>query len=246
MILAGYPQVSARRKVQLLPWFIIGVIVLSGLGMLPGQGEESAGPGRGRMARQPNPTAAARADIPGGYLRLYRAAVKQQCPGLPWAILAGIGKVESNHGRAQLPGVRSGLNSAGCCAGPMQFNLTDAPPSPASSAPTVPPTPAAWSRRSPATTAAPPPTHPPPPTSPTSAVRPAPTAAGPSVTSPAVSPSPERRGPPCAQSSPPTRQPTPPPHTPPAAGTARCRPAGGDPWLPGRPAARSPSAGGSL
>ncbi len=129
MILAGYPQVSARRKVQLLPWFIIGVIVLSGLGMLPGQGEESAGPGRGRMARQPNPTAAARADIPGGYLRLYRAAVKQQCPGLPWAILAGIGKVESNHGRAQLPGVRSGLNSAGCCAGPMQFNLTDGPPS---------------------------------------------------------------------------------------------------------------------
>ncbi|HEY2959003.1 MAG TPA: hypothetical protein VGM21_12470 [Actinomycetota bacterium] len=129
MILAGYPQVSARRKVQLLPWFIIGVIVLSGLGMLPGQGEESAGPGRGRMARQPNPAAAARADIPGGYLRLYRAAVKQQCPGLPWAILAGIGKVESDHGRAQLPGVRSGLNSAGCCAGPMQFNLTDGPPS---------------------------------------------------------------------------------------------------------------------
>ncbi len=129
MIPAGYPQVSARWKVQLLPWFIIGVIVLSGLGMLPGQGEESAGPGRGRMARQGNPAAAARADIPGGYLALYRAAVKRQCPGLSWAILAGIGKVESNHGRAQLPGVRSGLNSAGCCAGPMQFNLTDGPPS---------------------------------------------------------------------------------------------------------------------
>src|SRR6266540_4856884 len=129
MIPAGYPQVSARWKVQLLPWFIIGVIVLSGLGMLPGQGEESAGPGRGRMARQGNPAAAARADIPGGYLALYRAAVKRQCPGLSWAILAGIGKVESNHGRAQLPGVRSGLNSAGCCAGPMQFNQTDGPPS---------------------------------------------------------------------------------------------------------------------
>jgi hypothetical protein len=55
--------------------------------------------------------------------------VKQQCPGLSWAILAGVGKVESNHGRANLPGVRSGLNSAGCCAGPMQFNLTDGPPS---------------------------------------------------------------------------------------------------------------------
>jgi hypothetical protein len=129
MIPAGYPQVSVRRKVQLAPWFIIAVVVLSGLGMLPGQGEESTTPGQGRAARQPNPTAAARADIPGGYLALYRAAVKRQCPGLSWTILAGIGKVESNHGRAQLPGVRSGLNSAGCCAGPMQFNLTDGPPS---------------------------------------------------------------------------------------------------------------------
>jgi membrane-bound lytic murein transglycosylase B len=37
-------------------------------------------------------------------------------------VLAGIGKVESDHGRAQLPGVRSGWNSAGA-AGPMQFGI---------------------------------------------------------------------------------------------------------------------------
>jgi hypothetical protein len=130
MIPAGYPQVSARRKLQLAPWFIIAVVVLSGLGMLPGQGEEGATPqGGGGAARQPAPTAAARVDIPGGYLELYRDAAKQRCPGLSWTILAGVGKVESNHGRANLPGVRSGLNSAGCCAGPMQFNLTDGPPS---------------------------------------------------------------------------------------------------------------------
>jgi hypothetical protein len=129
MIPAGYPQVSTRRKIQLAPWFIIAVIVLSGLGMLPGQGEENTTPGRGRAVRQPNPAAAARADIPPSYLALYRAAVKRHCPGLSWAILAGVGKVESNHGRADLPGVRSGLNSAGCCAGPMQFNLRNGPPS---------------------------------------------------------------------------------------------------------------------
>jgi hypothetical protein len=129
VIPAGYPQVSARRKVQLAPWFIIAIVVLNALHMLPGQGEESPKPERGRAARQPNPAAAARADIPTGYLQLYRAAVKTHCPGLSWTILAGIGKVESNHGRANLPGVRSGLNSAGCCAGPMQFNLTDGPPS---------------------------------------------------------------------------------------------------------------------
>jgi hypothetical protein len=133
MIPAGYAQVSARRKAQLLPWFIIAVVVLSGLGMLPGQGEEGPKPdgggGAGATPHQPSPAAAARVDIPAGYLELYRAAVKRHCPGLSWAILAGVGKVESNHGRAQLPGVRSGLNSAGCCAGPMQFNLTDGPPS---------------------------------------------------------------------------------------------------------------------
>jgi hypothetical protein len=130
MIPAGYRQVSVRRKVQLAPWFVIAVVVANGLHMLPGQGEERATPhGGGGAVHQPAPAAAARADIPGGYLALYRAAVKTQCPGLSWTILAGVGKVESNHGRAQLPGVRSGLNSAGCCAGPMQFNLTDGPPS---------------------------------------------------------------------------------------------------------------------
>ncbi|HEY2959379.1 MAG TPA: hypothetical protein VGM21_14420 [Actinomycetota bacterium] len=67
-------------------------------------------------------------DIPRAYLALYLAAAPT-CPGLTWQVLAGIGKVESNHGRSPAPGVNSGLNSAGCCAGPMQFNLTDGPPS---------------------------------------------------------------------------------------------------------------------
>ncbi len=67
-------------------------------------------------------------DIPRAYLALYHAAAPT-CPKLTWQVLAGIGKVESNHGRLAAPGVRSGLNSAGCCAGPMQFNLTNGPPS---------------------------------------------------------------------------------------------------------------------
>jgi hypothetical protein len=67
--------------------------------------------------------------IPGRYLALYKAAARGACPGLHWSVLAGIGKVESDHGRSRASGVRSGLNRAGCCAGPMQFNLTDGPPS---------------------------------------------------------------------------------------------------------------------
>jgi hypothetical protein len=65
------------------------------------------------------PTILARADIPAGYLMLYIDAA-QTCPGLPWPVLAGIGKVESDHGQSTLPGVHTGANSAGA-EGPMQF-----------------------------------------------------------------------------------------------------------------------------
>ena len=65
------------------------------------------------------PTALAMSGIPADYLAWYMAAAKT-CPGLPWSVLAGIGEVESDHGRSALPGVRSGSNSAGA-EGPMQF-----------------------------------------------------------------------------------------------------------------------------
>lgn len=67
------------------------------------------------------PSVLAITDIPPAYLRLYLAAART-CPGLPWGVLAGIGKVESDHGRSTLPGVHSGVNSAGA-EGPMQFEL---------------------------------------------------------------------------------------------------------------------------
>jgi Transglycosylase SLT domain len=86
-------------------------------------------------AGQPIPSPAATAEIPAGYLRLYRQAGARY--RVPWSVLAAIGKVESDHGRLRLPGVGSGLNRyrdrsgrwRSCCAGPMQFNLTDGPPS---------------------------------------------------------------------------------------------------------------------
>lgn len=65
------------------------------------------------------PSLMASQDIPANYLAWYTGAART-CPGLPWPILAGIGKVESDHGRSPLPGVRSGANGAGA-EGPMQF-----------------------------------------------------------------------------------------------------------------------------
>jgi soluble lytic murein transglycosylase-like protein len=77
-----------------------------------------AAPAPKPSASQPTPSRAATADIPAGYLRLYRQAGTRY--RIPWSLLAAIGKVESDHGRAPLPGVRSGSNWAGAC-GPMQL-----------------------------------------------------------------------------------------------------------------------------
>ncbi len=60
-------------------------------------------------------------DVPMEWIRIdHRAAAT--CTGLPWSVLAGIGKVESDFGRSTLPGVRSGANFAGA-AGPMQLGI---------------------------------------------------------------------------------------------------------------------------
>jgi membrane-bound lytic murein transglycosylase B len=77
-----------------------------------------AAPARKPATGQPRPSPTAAADIPAGYLRLYRQAGARY--RVPWPVLAAIGKVESDHGRTRLPGVRTGSNWAGAC-GPMQL-----------------------------------------------------------------------------------------------------------------------------
>ncbi|MGP4023785.1 C40 family peptidase [Actinomadura sp. 3N407] len=56
--------------------------------------------------------------VPANYLGLYRDAGEKY--GIPWNVLAAVGKVETDHGRSTLPGVSSGENYAGA-GGPMQF-----------------------------------------------------------------------------------------------------------------------------
>jgi hypothetical protein len=112
-----------RRSLILACLFVLAVTaygVAGDLGLL--DPPAAAKPGRpARPPRQTAPSTAARADIPVGYLQLYRRSASR-CPGLSWAVLAAIGKVESDHGRSRLPGVRSGWNAAGA-AGPMQFGI---------------------------------------------------------------------------------------------------------------------------
>jgi cell wall-associated NlpC family hydrolase len=85
--------------------FLIGLVMAVSVGILGGS--------------TASPTA--QQDIPPPYLALYRSAA-DTCPGLPWSVLAAIGKVETNHGQLQAPGVTSGANFAGA-AGPMQIGI---------------------------------------------------------------------------------------------------------------------------
>jgi hypothetical protein len=112
-----------RRSLILVCLFVLAVTaygVAEDLGLL--DPPAAAKPGRpARPSRQAPPSDAARADIPTRYLTLYRQATRR-CPGLSWSVLAAVGKIESDHGRSHLPGVRSGWNRAGA-AGPMQFGI---------------------------------------------------------------------------------------------------------------------------
>jgi cell wall-associated NlpC family hydrolase len=101
---------AAAAAVAAVPLIIVLLVTAS----LPTSAQPGGDAGLGGA-----PTALARQDIPASYLAWYSGAA-QTCPGLPWSVLAGIGEVESDHGRSPLPGVRSGANSAGA-EGPMQF-----------------------------------------------------------------------------------------------------------------------------
>jgi hypothetical protein len=108
-----------RRTVILACLFVLAVTaygVAEDLGVIDPPAR--AAPAPKPAAGQPGPSRAAVADIPPGYLRLYRQAGARY--RIPWSVLAGIGKIESDHGRSPLPGVRSGSNWVGAC-GPMQI-----------------------------------------------------------------------------------------------------------------------------
>jgi hypothetical protein len=92
-------------------------IVVAGAGSLLQSGD-LAEPGGGQR-----PSELALSDIPASYLRLYREAASRY--GLDWSILAGIGKVECDHGRDPDPSCLhpGSVNSAGA-GGPMQFLAT--------------------------------------------------------------------------------------------------------------------------
>src|SRR4051812_7859107 len=92
--------------------------LILGIGLLGAEIERARG---GTGGPPIAPSAEALADIPGNYLELYQqAAARYRLGGDGWSWLAGVGSIETDHGRLNAPGVASGENSAGA-GGPMQF-----------------------------------------------------------------------------------------------------------------------------
>ena len=95
------------------------MLIFAGSGVLYESGSGCAA-ARSGTTGQPAPSQQAQDSIPANYLALFKATGRKY--GIPWVILAGIGKVESDDGRSTLPGVHSGANAFGA-AGPMQIGI---------------------------------------------------------------------------------------------------------------------------
>lgn len=115
------PSVAGVALLLLLGLITIPMLVIGGTSMLFAGGGANCGPDGAQT--QPGVSQQAANSIPSDYLTWFRRVGIQY--GVPWTILAGIGKVESDDGRSTLPGVRSGANAFGA-AGPMQIGIKGA------------------------------------------------------------------------------------------------------------------------
>ena len=80
----------------------------------------NAGRPAAERASSDGASALAQSEIPPAYLHLYQQAAQRY--GLDWAVLAGIGKVECDHGRDPDPScTREGAVNGAGAGGPMQF-----------------------------------------------------------------------------------------------------------------------------
>jgi cell wall-associated NlpC family hydrolase len=103
---------------------IVPLAVVGGSNILFAAGSGCTGQGGGGQGTTTTSVSPqAKNSIPADYLAEFQHVGQQF--GVPWPILAGIGKVESNDGQSNLPGVHSGANAFGA-AGPMQIGIEGA------------------------------------------------------------------------------------------------------------------------
>ncbi|HXP36925.1 MAG TPA: lytic murein transglycosylase, partial [Solirubrobacteraceae bacterium] len=106
-------RIAVAAAALLVVALLLAVAALTGASL---EGADEQAPG-GVSAE---PSALASQEIPAAYLGLYERAAARY--GLDWAILAGIGKVECDHGRDADPACsREGATNSAGAGGPMQF-----------------------------------------------------------------------------------------------------------------------------
>jgi cell wall-associated NlpC family hydrolase len=126
----GGPLGSGGRRAIIVAVLAAGALLLAALvagprvmfasgSLLAESGTSCTSPGN-NSAEQPTASESARNSIPADYLVLFKSIGARY--HVPWVILAGIGKVESDDGQSNLPGVHSLANAFGA-AGPMQIGI---------------------------------------------------------------------------------------------------------------------------
>jgi cell wall-associated NlpC family hydrolase len=117
------PIIIGLMLLLLISFLTIPMLVVGGSALLFGGGSGAGCGTSAANAVQPAVSAEAANSIPSDYLKWFQKVGLQY--NVPWTILAGIGKVESNDGRTTLPGVNSASNNFGA-AGPMQIGISGA------------------------------------------------------------------------------------------------------------------------
>jgi len=119
------PIIIGLLLTMLIAFLIVPMVAVGGLSLLFAGGSGSDCGAAAANAAQPKASTEAANSIPGDYLKWFQKVGLQY--NVPWTILAGIAKVESNDGRTTLPGVTAATrsNSFGA-AGPMQIGISGA------------------------------------------------------------------------------------------------------------------------
>ena len=114
------PIIIGLLLTMLIAFLIVPMVAVGGLSLLFAGG--GAACGAVANAAQPKASTEAANSIPSDYLKWFQKVGLQY--NVPWTILAGIAKVESNDGSTKLPGVTAATvsNSFGA-AGPMQIGI---------------------------------------------------------------------------------------------------------------------------
>jgi cell wall-associated NlpC family hydrolase len=116
------PIIIGLMVMALLAFLIVPMVVVGGASLLFAGGAGTNCGSSAANAAQPGVSTEAANSIPATYLKWFQRVGLQY--NVPWTILAGIGKVESDDGRTKLPGVtEASVSNAFGAAGPMQIGV---------------------------------------------------------------------------------------------------------------------------